>query len=223
MFRTGVEFFECDSSKENTMCCGKGDQCRSDGLCDSKFYGLVFRNGCSDPTWQSPNCIKLCDAGSLSISIWNNEVTDLSNSGVPVKLCDDGSYCCGDGDTADTCCAAKEGSFIRNGTAISHYPVPSSAKSVPISTVSVTVVESYSVTATATATVTTTLGSEIPSSSTIAPSSGSPITSAAPATSSQPSSANRSFDIQYGAIMGGTIGSGAMVVLVLVFGNWRGL
>lgn len=216
MFRQGVEFFECDSSQEHTMCCGKGDECRSDGLCNSVFYGLVFRNGCSDPTWQSPHCAKLCDSGSLSISVWNGEVKDLTNTGVPVKLCGDGSYCCGDGATADNCCASKQGVFVRNGSAIPHYQVPSSAITVPISTIVSTLAESYSVTTT----VTTTLSSESPSGSIIPESE----TASANPSSPTSSSANKSLDMRYGAIMGGTtIGGGVLVVLVLLFGNWRRL
>lgn len=204
MTRPKVEFFECDSSQEHTMCCGTGDHCRSDGLCDSIFYGLVFRNGCSDSTWQSSSCVSLCDSGFLDISIWNDQVKDLSNSGVPVLICKDGSYCCGDGKIAENCCASREGFFIRNGSAIPHYAVPFSAKPVLISTVSTTVVESYTVS------VTPTLSSKASIRSTTS------LNSSIVSTSPGSSSANKSL---VNATMGGTIGGG-VVVLVLVFGSW---
>lgn len=197
-----VKFFECDSSQKYTMCCGTGDRCRSDGLCDSLFYERVFRNGCSDPTWQSPNCVKLCDSGFLDISIWNGLVKDLSNSGVPVTVCKDGSYCCGDGTMAETCCAFKEGVFIVNGSVIPHDAVPSSAISWPIPSISATLVESYTVS------VTTTLSPEISSSST---------TSLKPSTMSV--SPGSSLAIKSFGKTGATIGGG-VVVLILIFGKW---
>ena len=229
MSMPGVIFFECDSSsQEHTMCCGKGDECRPDGLCDSNWYGQVFRNGCSDPTWKSPSCVKLCDSGFLDVSVWNGEVKDLSNSGVPVTLCDDGSYCCGDGAMAETCCTSRQGVFLRNGSSIPHYAVPSSAISaapIPLSTVSVSYVESFSDVVT-----TTLISSEIPSSLTVSSSSSTPPSAASDnilSTSSAPSSssANKSFGDGTGAmtIFKRTIGS-VMAVLVFWgfgFGNWR--
>lgn len=228
MIMPGVEFFECekkDKSQEHTMCCGKGDTCRSDGLCNSVWYRGVFRNGCTDPTWKSPSCVKLCTSGSLSTSVWNGDTRDLNNTGLPVTLCDDGSYCCGDDETAAACCAFKLGVFIQNGTAIPHYAVPASAISIPISTVIVTTAESYSIS------VTTTLFSEASSSpsspaTTLSISAPSPLSAAQNGNglSTNPtgsSSATKSRG-PTGTIMGGAIG-GVAVVLVLVFGNWRHL
>lgn len=54
----------CQKSAEASMCCrinvDKGDHCRSDGLCDSPDHELIWRESCSDPTWASPHCQKLC-------------------------------------------------------------------------------------------------------------------------------------------------------------------
>ena len=53
----------CDSGSEFSMCCATFDQCRPDGLCFSGWDGNIWRDGCTDPTWKSPNCVKLCDTG----------------------------------------------------------------------------------------------------------------------------------------------------------------
>lgn len=46
-----------------SMCCSVYfDQCRSDGLC---YDGTnLWRESCTDPTWQSTSCIKLCVNGT---------------------------------------------------------------------------------------------------------------------------------------------------------------
>ena len=42
------------------MCCafGNGDLCTAGGLCLNG--GRYWRDGCTDPTWQDPGCVKLC-------------------------------------------------------------------------------------------------------------------------------------------------------------------
>lgn len=213
-----VEFVECDSSQKHTMCCGKDDRCRPDGLCDSIWYGKVFRNGCTDPTWKSPSCVKLCDKGFLDVSVWNGEVKDLSNSGVPVTLCDDGSYCCGDGTMAKTCCESRQGVFLRNGSSIPHQAVPSSAISVaiPISTVTVSYVETFS------DVVTTTVFSSESSSTASIGSSGSTPSSAASNNGvstppDAPSLANKAFDGTGARMMMRKTMGGVVVVLGFLF------
>ena len=51
-----------NSTAEVSMCCnvGVGDVCREDGLCYNPTAKLVWRESCTDPTWGSPNCLKLC-------------------------------------------------------------------------------------------------------------------------------------------------------------------
>ncbi|KAL9601998.1 MAG: hypothetical protein Q9219_002106 [cf. Caloplaca sp. 3 TL-2023] len=94
------------------MCCRttSTDVCRDDGLCDSGWDGNVWRDFCTDPTWQAPNCVKLC---------MNSQGKDGDgNTGGSVKVtpCQDGSYCCGVGSFADTCCSKGAGVFIaKNG------------------------------------------------------------------------------------------------------------
>ena len=60
----------CDSGKEFSMCCAVGNDCRPDGLCFTDSTGLIYRKGCTDPTWASPSCVKLCytDIGTLPSS-----------------------------------------------------------------------------------------------------------------------------------------------------------
>lgn len=54
----------CSSGKEFDTCCnGNMDECRPDGLCVSKSDQSIWRIGCTDPTWESSSCIKLCTAG----------------------------------------------------------------------------------------------------------------------------------------------------------------
>jgi hypothetical protein len=52
------------SDSEFTMCCAYFDTCRPDGMCLSGWDSEVWRDGCTDPTWQSPSCIKLCHEGT---------------------------------------------------------------------------------------------------------------------------------------------------------------
>ena len=49
----------------HSMCCyitpTSPDFCRPDGLCqDSTIDQLVWRESCTDQTWQAPECVKLC-------------------------------------------------------------------------------------------------------------------------------------------------------------------
>lgn len=52
-------------SEGHSMCCNTqpGDQCRDDGLCLNPRLGFLWRESCTDPTWQSPRCLKLCING----------------------------------------------------------------------------------------------------------------------------------------------------------------
>lgn len=59
-----TSYAPCNASAEASMCCRinvtAGDHCRSDGLCDSPDYRYLWRESCTDPTWKSPHCQKLC-------------------------------------------------------------------------------------------------------------------------------------------------------------------
>ncbi len=57
----------CNPNDTDSMCCrlngGDPDKCRSDGLCLSSFDSNIWRESCTDHSWKSPNCIKLCPNG----------------------------------------------------------------------------------------------------------------------------------------------------------------
>ena len=59
----GANYRPCDSGKEFNMCCAEGDECRPDGLCFNNQTNLIYRDGCTDPSWESSSCIKLCNTG----------------------------------------------------------------------------------------------------------------------------------------------------------------
>ena len=57
----------CNVTAPASMCCRINldpgtpqDHCRPDGLCDSPDNEYLWRESCSDPTWKSPHCQKLC-------------------------------------------------------------------------------------------------------------------------------------------------------------------
>ncbi|KAK0659672.1 hypothetical protein DIS24_g3870 [Lasiodiplodia hormozganensis] len=72
----------CDSSAEQSACCGSGATCMMNGLCLN--YGLFSRGSCTDSSWESDACpqqctdynpsegagIKLCTRASNGASIW---------------------------------------------------------------------------------------------------------------------------------------------------------
>src|SRR5437773_4140804 len=53
----------------HSMCCrtndGGPDICRPDGLCQSTLdSSFIWRESCTDQSWQSPGCLKLCPGES---------------------------------------------------------------------------------------------------------------------------------------------------------------
>ena len=113
------------------MCCAQdlsspylniesGINCRSDGLCADAGNDALWRTACTDPTWKSPECIKLCV----------NETSEASID-VQVTQCSDGSYCCGSNANgiASACCNGGQGVWIVNGEETSVNPNASAASS----------------------------------------------------------------------------------------------
>ncbi|KAL9043689.1 MAG: hypothetical protein Q9214_003133 [Letrouitia sp. 1 TL-2023] len=96
------------------MCCATfrqaADQCLKSGLCSNTATGpnLTWRESCTDPTWKSPSCVKLCDTGI------DENGSDRHEGDTMVLPCDDGSYCCNH--NATDCCDQKKGVWILNGT-----------------------------------------------------------------------------------------------------------
>jgi len=91
-----------------TMCCAtanRGDDidiCSSGGLCQGKpeLSGArsLWRESCTDPTWQSPACLKICMLG------------ETLHVDAILTTCPDGSICCGLKNS--TCCDKREGIIL---------------------------------------------------------------------------------------------------------------
>ncbi|KAL8991591.1 MAG: hypothetical protein Q9169_007826 [Polycauliona sp. 2 TL-2023] len=112
-----------------SMCCSRlGDKPRPDGLCENKDGTIIWRESCTDRTWQSPKCIKLCagfdpdtnNTPGLGLQMDNDE---------QVTPCSDGSYCCGDGPGGASCCNDGRGVFLNNGTTQAARPASTPASS----------------------------------------------------------------------------------------------
>ena len=128
----------CDAGDEDSMCCALNrpnpDKCRSDGLCLSTYDGNIWRETCTDRSWKSPKCIKLCDSGIgrgtrahgenfrtlLTVCVIQGQYIEgvdrqLDGFEFTITPCGDGSYCCGNGTDAQSCCDGKKGVFLLNG------------------------------------------------------------------------------------------------------------
>ncbi|KAI4216010.1 MAG: hypothetical protein LQ351_001506 [Letrouitia transgressa] len=96
----------CNPEQPVSMCCQNTtyEVCRPDGLCDGSD-NQIWRESCTDPTWKSPRCIKLC-------------LGENADPAVPrvITQCADGSFCCGIDEKADRCCSSGSGVWIENGT-----------------------------------------------------------------------------------------------------------
>lgn len=66
-------------ASQDSMCCALGigvapenrtedtlDQCLPEGLCFNPSAGTYWRGSCTDKTWKSPNCNRLCIDGEVS-------------------------------------------------------------------------------------------------------------------------------------------------------------
>jgi hypothetical protein len=133
-----------------SMCCatnrtGPGANiCRSDDLCietgttTNPGTNHVWREGCTDPSWTDPACLKLCVSGlgklllmiscqlnSKTSTIVQNAPSDTfqlnaTSNDIAITTCSDGSLCCGLNNTA--CCNSKSGLFILNDQVYSTKP-----------------------------------------------------------------------------------------------------
>ncbi|KAI4271012.1 MAG: hypothetical protein LQ337_006308 [Flavoplaca oasis] len=140
------------------MCCylegtSTPDTCTPDGLCLPFDNIHLWRDTCTDPTWQDPACLNICTRGQskqlptdtplvdvtplqfvlfaditvlLFIDALGGDLADIS---MPLTACADGSYCCGFNDAlTEACCRVHGGVFVENGKVVS-----SSASSFPTS------------------------------------------------------------------------------------------
>ncbi|KAG6986709.1 hypothetical protein G7Y79_00073g098080 [Physcia stellaris] len=130
----------CNVTAQASMCCriniadeSGRDHCRSDGLCASPKRQYLWRESCSDPTWKSPHCQKLClDYDGLDP--FGNSVV---NNNVALTVCDDGSLCCGTKTNGSTCCIEGKGVWMVDGKETTVNPnatVSTSTSALPAST-----------------------------------------------------------------------------------------
>ena len=128
-------YVACNAKATASMCCDIRDTCVSDGLCYSGWYdGNTWRDFCTDKSWQDPACTKLCVNGT-GIPYANNPA-NRSDTSVTVTRCPDGSYCCGHGSQAATCCQKGGGYFLEDGEAQKNNPSASTSAAVSTSTAS---------------------------------------------------------------------------------------
>ncbi|KAL8645260.1 MAG: hypothetical protein Q9226_007378 [Calogaya cf. arnoldii] len=94
-----VAYVPCNQNNPHSMCCRYGgDDCMPNGLCQGYAKGgemPVWRESCTDATWTSPYCLKLCIKGN-------------SPDGF-----DYGGYCCGGNNSS--CCGTPEEQYIVDG------------------------------------------------------------------------------------------------------------
>ncbi|KAF6831719.1 hypothetical protein CMUS01_07235 [Colletotrichum musicola] len=122
----------CGSSGHG-MCCNtfSGDTCQ-DGLCWNPIGKVYWRESCTDPTWQSPKCLKLCidtdSPGAMGLS--------MNQANVLVTECSDGSFCCGNGPSARKCCESGKGLNIVDGQVVTSVNGSSASRSASVSATS---------------------------------------------------------------------------------------
>jgi hypothetical protein len=112
------DYVPCNTSAPVSMCCNNRANCGTEarfGLCIGT--NQIFREYCTDPTWQSSSCLKLCLSGHEGISAKSVNCGIRSNSEnvgnqSQITACPNGSFCCGI--NAQDCCNANEGKFIVN-------------------------------------------------------------------------------------------------------------
>ncbi|KAK2729680.1 hypothetical protein CKAH01_02654 [Colletotrichum kahawae] len=111
----GNNRYEPCEGNGHSMCCNvvSGDKCQADGLCWNEGGRLTWRESCTDPTWQSPKCVKLCISDD-----YQTEGVGATGTDIVVTKCADGSYCCGNNKNATDCCNAGQGVKIVDGQVV---------------------------------------------------------------------------------------------------------
>ncbi|KAK6363338.1 hypothetical protein TWF730_000774 [Orbilia blumenaviensis] len=149
--RNSTDYQPCNNVRgQHSMCCaianrGSGaDICLSNGLCSGATADGVgralWRESCTDPTWEDPACLKIC--------LRRGSQYDWFRSDAPITLCQDGTVCCGGKVTGGKCCDAGEGvqlptNFLRS-TATVISTVVSSVKPSTMSTTTTSSAETSS-------------------------------------------------------------------------------
>ncbi|EQB52347.1 hypothetical protein CGLO_08031 [Colletotrichum gloeosporioides Cg-14] len=131
--RNDIKDFHLDTyepcvSSGHAMCCNikNGDRCEANGLCWNNVDKKFWRESCTDPTWQSPKCLKLCISDD-----YQSDGIGATGTDIVVTECADESYCCGnDNQRVNDCCEEGKGVRIEDGqvvTTSSLMPTASSA------------------------------------------------------------------------------------------------
>ncbi|KAL9589492.1 MAG: hypothetical protein Q9203_001710 [Teloschistes exilis] len=124
-------YFPVNPSEDFSMCCSHlGDKPRDDGLCENSDGSVIWRESCTDRTWQSPKCIKLCADTSEDTNNTPGQGRQEDND-EQVTPCANGSYCCGDGSLGFNCCNEGRGVFLKDGTTQKANPTATSASTAP--------------------------------------------------------------------------------------------
>ncbi|KAL0934905.1 uncharacterized protein CTRU02_209496 [Colletotrichum truncatum] len=144
-----IQKYAACENNGHSMCCNvAGDRCQPNGLCWNEEHKQLWRESCTDPTWQSHKCLKLCisdeyDSGGIP----------ASGMDVLVTQCADGSYCCGNDQNATECCKLGKGVRIVDGEVITSSALSSSTlgpTTIPISSMLSSAISSATTTPTAT-------------------------------------------------------------------------
>jgi hypothetical protein len=67
------DYQPCHAGRQS-MCCainrsdGYVNRCRPDDLCLEINTGVIWRESCTDPTWQDPACLQLCTSGLCALT-----------------------------------------------------------------------------------------------------------------------------------------------------------
>ncbi|KAI4222344.1 MAG: hypothetical protein LQ349_007648 [Xanthoria aureola] len=122
-------YFPINPGDDFSMCCSHlGDKPRSDGLCANADGSVIWRESCTDRTWSSPKCIKLCAGASPDTNNSPGTGRQMDND-EQVTPCSDGSYCCGDLSLGSSCCNQGRGVFLKDGTTQAARPTSTPASS----------------------------------------------------------------------------------------------
>ena len=207
-------YFPCNTVQPYSMCCRNSDKCLANGLCQQEGSDIIWRESCSDQTWRSDACVKLCVSETGMFCSLFDDLTRSTNSHIykapqrheadrllfhltgsdmQVLQCPDQSYCCAGGsNNATQCCEQGHGNWILdNGLVTNVNPNATSTTS------------SSSVTKT-----------PAPTHSSSSSSSTPPNPTGAQATT-QPSSSKSSSNNNIGAIVGGIVGGLVLLAIAL--------
>ncbi|KAF0321318.1 Transmembrane alpha-helix domain protein [Colletotrichum asianum] len=115
--------YEPCASSGHAMCCNikNGDKCEANGLCWNKVDIKFWRESCTDPTWESPKCLKLCISDDYQSDGIGATGTDMT-----MTECADKSYCCGNDQNAKDCCREGKGVRIEDGQVVTTSSMSSS-------------------------------------------------------------------------------------------------